>query len=73
MITSMWFVFALITTIAWGVADLFYKKGAKEEDRYSHLKTAMLVGLVMGIHAIFMIIFTDMNYDFRNIVVYLPV
>jgi drug/metabolite transporter (DMT)-like permease len=69
----MWFVFALITTLAWGVADLFYKKGAKEEDRYSHLKTAMMVGLVMGIHAICMLIFTDMNYDFRNILIYLPV
>lgn len=69
----MWFIFALITTIAWGVADLFYKKGAKEEDKYSHLKTAMMVGLVMGIHAICMLIFTDMNYDFRNILIYLPV
>ena len=69
----MWFIFALITTIAWGVADLFYKKGAKEEDKYSHLKTAMMVGFVMGIHAIIMLIFTEMNYDFRNIIVYLPV
>ena len=73
MIKSMWFIFALITTIAWGVADLFYKKGAKEEDKYSHLKTAMMVGFVMGIHAIIMLIFTEMNYDFRNIIVYLPV
>ena len=70
---KMWFIFALITTLAWGVADLFYKKGAKEEDKYSHLKTAMMVGLVMGIHAICMLIFTDMNYDFRNILIYLPV
>ena len=69
----MWFVFALITTLAWGVADLFYKKGAKEEDKYSHLRTAMMVGIVMGIHAIGMLIFTDMNYDFRNILIYLPV
>ena len=69
----MWFVFALITVLAWGTADLFYKKGAKEEDKYSHLKTAMMVGFVMGIHAILMLIFTDMNYDFRNILIYLPV
>lgn len=69
----MWLIFALITTIAWGVADLFYKKGANEEDKYSHLKTAIMVGLVMGLHAIFMLIFTDMNYDFRNILIYLPV
>lgn len=69
----MWFVFALITTLAWGTADLFYKKGADESDKYSHLKTSMIVGLVMGIHAIFMLLFTDMNYDFINILIYLPV
>lgn len=69
----MWFLFALITTLAWGAADLFYKKGADEADKYSHLKTSMIVGFVMGIHAIFMLLFTDMNYDFTNILIYLPV
>lgn len=69
----MWFVFAFATLLAWGIADLFYKKGADEEDKYSHLKTSMMVGVVMGIHAIFMLIFTDMNYDFTNILIYLPV
>jgi len=69
----MWFIFALITTLAWGAADLFYKKGADEHDKYSHLKTSMIVGFVMGVHAIFMLLFTDMNYDFINILIYLPV
>ncbi|MBQ0125019.1 MAG: DMT family transporter [Clostridiales bacterium] len=69
----MWFVFALITTLSWGAADLFYKRGADENDKYSHLKTAMAVGLVMGIHAFIMLIFTDMHYNFINIVIYLPV
>ena len=69
----MWFVFALITMLAWGAADLFYKKGADEADRYSHLKTTMMVGVVMGIHAVCMILFADVNYNFYNILVYLPV
>lgn len=69
----MWFVFALATLLSWGIADLFYKKGADEKDKYSHLKTSMIVGLVMGIHAICMLTFTDMNYDFTNILIYLPV
>lgn len=69
----MWFIFALITLLSWGIADLFYKKGADENDKYSHLKTSMMVGLVMGIHAICMLIFTDMGYDFTNILIYLPV
>lgn len=69
----MWFTFALITMFAWGAADLFYKKGADENDKYSHLKTTMIVGLVMGLHAAFMLLFGDMNYDFSNILIYLPV
>ena len=69
----MWFIFALSTVLAWGAADLFYKKGADEKDKYSHLKTALMVGNVMGIHAVLMLIFTDMNYDPVNIIIYLPV
>ena len=69
----MWFIFALSTLLCWGIADLFYKKGADEKDKYSHLKTSMMVGLVMGIHAICMLLFTDMNYSFINILIYLPV
>lgn len=43
-----WFVFALICTLGWGFADLFYKRGTDEADRWSHLKLAVWVGLVMG-------------------------
>lgn len=68
-----WFIFALLTTLAWGTADLFYKKGADESDKYSHLKTSIMVGLVMGIHAIYTLLTNDLNYDFMNILVYLPV
>lgn len=69
----MWFVFALITIGAWGGADLFYKKGASETDRYSHLKTAMAVGLVMGLHAIATLLWGGFAYDPVNLLVYLPV
>lgn len=69
----MWLVFALITFFAWGAADLFYKKGAPENERYSHLKTSIVVGVVMGATAIFTLLTKDLNYDWRNILVYLPV
>ncbi len=69
----MWFIFALLTMLAWGTADLFYKKGADDEERFSHLKTSIMVGLVMGIHAIGTLIFSDIGYDFRNLYIYLPV
>lgn len=69
----MWFLFALATMLAWGAADLFYKKGADEHDKYSHLKTSMMVGLVMGAHAIYTLLFGDINYDFSNIIIYMPI
>ena len=34
----MWFVFALATMLIWGTAELFYKKGARPDEQYSHLK-----------------------------------
>ena len=51
-----WFFFALICLLGWGCADLFYKKGTDEHDRYSHLRIAVWVGLVMGVCAIAMIL-----------------
>lgn len=69
----MWFVYALLTMLAWGAADLFYKKGADDTERFSHLKTSIMVGAVMGAHAILTLLFTDIQYDFRNLLIYLPV
>lgn len=69
----MWFICAIITTLIWGLAELFYKKGANENEKYSHLKTCICVGLVMGIHAVYILLSTDIQYDFKNIIVYLPV
>ncbi len=69
----MWFIFALITFLAWGTADLFYKKGSEENERFSHLKTSLMVGLVMGIVAIGTIIIKGIDYDPINLLIYLPV
>ncbi len=69
----MWFIFAFITFMAWGTADLFYKKGAVEEENYSHLKTSIMVGLVMGAVAIGTIIIRDIEYHPINLLIYLPV
>ncbi len=68
-----WFAFSLITMLAWGAADLFYKKGAVETDRFSHLKTSVMVGLVMGIHACTTLIFGGIHYQPINLLLYLPV
>lgn len=70
----MWFAPALITLLAWGTADLFYKLGNHERDRYSALKTVILVGVVMGLHVLFYyVMYEGIDYDWRNLIVYLPV
>ncbi|MDM8212659.1 EamA family transporter [Enterococcus hirae] len=70
----MWFLPALITLGAWGAADLFYKKGNDPRDRYSALKTTVMVGFVMGLHAIIYYgIFEGIDYDPKNLLLYLPV
>ncbi len=46
-----WFIFALVCLMSWGLADLFYKKSNVDGDRYSHLRTAVWVGMVMGVCA----------------------
>lgn len=69
----MWLVYSLISFFAWGAADLFYKKGADPSERYTHLKTAVMVGLVMGAAAAVTLLTKDLGYDPRNILVYMPV
>ena len=69
----MWLVFTLITTLLWGVGELFYKKGSHEDRRYDHLRVCVLVGAVMGIHAVFTLMTSDIAYDPMNLIAYLPV
>jgi len=70
----MWFASALITILAWGTADLFYKKGNNIKDPHSAMKTTIMVGLVMGVHAIgYYGIYEGVQYDWHNMLLYLPV
>lgn len=69
----MWLVFTLVTTLLWGAAELFYKKGSHEDRKYDHLRVCVLVGAVMGIHAVFTLLTSDVGYDPRNLIAYLPV
>lgn len=71
-----WFLYALIATMGWGFADLFYKKGSMDEDPYSHLKIGVWVGLVMGIVSLALIPFSENLSSSGNIlslgIKYLP-
>ena len=71
---ELW-AFLIISTLAWGIAEIFYKKGNLEEEKYSHLKTTVLVGFFMGIYAL-VILFTqgvDLKLFPKNFLLYLPV
>lgn len=69
----MWLFFTLATTLIWGAAELFYKKGSRDNEKYSHLKVCILVGAVMGIHAIFTLCTQDVGFKAIHIIEYLPV
>lgn len=68
-----WFIPAIVATVAWGTADLFYKKGADPVDKYSYLKTVIMVGLIMGLHAIYVLVVEGIQYDLSYLIKYLPV
>lgn len=68
-----WLFFSIATALLWGTAELFYKKGALPNEKYSHLKICVWVGVVMGAHAIFTLLTKDIGYNPVNLLVYLPV
>ena len=67
-----WLFFSIATALLWGAAELFYKKGALPNEKYSHLKICVCVGAVMGAHAIFTLLTKDIGYNPINLLVYLP-
>ena len=67
----MWFILALTALLFWSGSDLFSKIGSKPDDKYSHHKMVMAVGLVMGIHAIIEIC-TGTKVTLNDIITYLP-
>ena len=69
----MWLFFTLATTLIWGTAELFYKKGSHDNEKYGHLKVCIFVGLVMGIHAVFTLCTQDIGFKLSHIIEYLPV
>ena len=68
-----WLFFSIATALLWGTAELFYKKGAQPNEKYSHLKICVWVGVVMGAHAIFTLLTQDIGYNPVNLICYLPV
>ena len=68
-----WLFFSVATALLWGTAELFYKKGARPDEKYSHLKISVWVGVVMGIHAVYTLLTQDIGFNPMNLIIYLPV
>ncbi len=66
-------LYSILTFICWGTADLFYKKGNIEKGKYNYLKTGIIVGLVMGVHATIYIILNHLSLSIIELIKYLPV
>lgn len=69
----MWLIFALLTTLSWAFADLFYKKGAVPEDKTSHIKTIIMVGFVMGTHGFIYAVIKGVEFTPSYLLIYFPV
>lgn len=70
----MWFWFALIALLCWSGSDLFSKIGCSDEkDPFSHLKMLSAVGIVMGLHAAYEVLFAGVSISWGVIASYLPV
>ena len=70
----MWLWFSLAALLFWSGSDLFSKIGCQDSrDRYSHLKMVTAVGVVMGLHAAYEVIFNGVEINWSIIVTYLPV
>ncbi|MDL2300635.1 EamA family transporter [Clostridiaceae bacterium OttesenSCG-928-D20] len=69
----MWFTYSILTIILWGGSDLFSKWGTRPADKYSHHRLAIAVGTVMGLHALYTIFFTGIDFHPSAIITYLPV
>ena len=67
----IWLV-AIIAMLFWSGSDIFSKIGSKQTDKLSHYKVGIAVGLVMGVHALYMVFIEGVPFALSDIVTYLP-
>ncbi len=69
-----WFWFAVLALICWSGSDFFSKVGCVDRnDKVSHLKMVVAVGVVMGLHAAWEIFVGGVEINMQVIWTYLPV
>lgn len=69
-----WFWLSVLALICWSGSDLFSKIGCRDgDDKTSHLKMVIAVGVVMGLHALYEVAVQGVEINFQIILTYLPV
>ena len=68
---SIWII-AIIAMLCWSGSDIFSKIGSKQDDKLSHYKVGIAVGLIMGLHAIYEVVFGGVSLTVSDIITYLP-
>ena len=66
-------IYCFLTFLFWGIADLFYKIGNREDKKYNEIITGIIVGIVMGIHATIYLIINHLSINVIEMIKYLPV
>ena len=70
----MWFWLSLTALLCWSGSDLFSKIGCQgEDDKLSHLKMVIAVGVVMGLHAAYEVFIGGVEINPGVFATYLPV
>lgn len=67
-----WFILSLVALVCWSGSDFFSKIGSRPDDKYSHWKMVMAVGLIMGIHAAYEIFVGGVEITWEIMLAYLP-
>ena len=71
---NMWFWLSLTALLCWSGSDLFSKIGCQgEDDKLSHLKMVIAVGVVMGLHAAYEVFIGGVEINPGVFATYLPV
>ena len=68
----MWLLSTSIAFITWAMVSIFYK-ATNKVDEYTHLKTGILVGLIMGGHALVYMLYKGLSINFLDVLKYFPI
>lgn len=75
-IFSRIFIYAVIATIFWGISDVSFKRSTDPNDKYSHFKILMIVGLFMGLQAayeLYKLYASGGHFSLSTLYIYFPI